>query len=111
MPSIINQQSIAAGVTVANIIAGSAFEYARGPGVMSSGVCQSAAGLVDNINVGAEVIAEAFIPPVINAYPLVPDSMYFSAALRGGERIVFRSQNTAGGALTHYLVAQFSFQG
>jgi len=78
---------------------------------MSAGVQGSATGLIDNINVGAEVIAEAFDVPFLNAYPIVPDSMYFAAGLRGGERVVFRSQNTTAGNLNHFLVAQFSFQG
>lgn len=110
MPTILNQQSVAANAVVANIIAGSAFEYAQGPGVMSLGLMSSTGGLIDNINVGAQLIAEAFDVPQGTTYPLVPDSMYFAAALRGGERIVIRSQNTTAGAITHWLAAQFSFQ-
>lgn len=111
MPAFLNEQSIAAGVTVQNILAGSAFEFARGPGVLSAGVAGSATGFVDNIQSGVDIVAEAFAVPILTRYPIIPDEMYFTQGLRGGERIVVRAQNTSGGALTHRLVAQFSFQG
>jgi len=111
MPSYLNTQTVATTVTVANFLAGSAFEFARGPGVMSAGVAGSAAGFIDNIQAGPDIVAEAFACPILTRYPVVPDEMYFTQALRGGERIVFRGQNTSGGNLDHRMVAQFSFQG
>ena len=111
MPMILNEQSIALNSTVANIIAGSAFEFARGPGVMSAGVGGSATGLIENIQSGPNIVAEAFACPILARYPIIPDEMYFTETLAPGDRIVFRVQNTTGGALTHRLVAQFSYQG
>lgn len=111
MPAFLNEQSIATSVIVQNIMAGSAFEFARGPGVMSAGVAGSATGFIDNIQSGPDIVAEAFAAPILTRYPIVPDEMYFTQALRGGERLVFRAQNTSGGTLVHRLVAQFSFQG
>ena len=111
MPAFLNEQSIATTVIVQNILAGSAFEFARGAGVMSMGVGGSATGFVDNIQSGPDIVAEAFAAPILTRYPIIPDEMYFTQALRGGERIVCRAQNTSGGTLTHRLVAQFSFQG
>jgi len=111
MPSYLNTQTVATTITVANFLAGSAFEFARGPGVMSAGVAGSAAGFIDNIQAGPDIVAEAFACPILTRYPVVPDEMYFTQALRGGERIVFRGQNTSGGNLDHRMVAQFSYQG
>jgi hypothetical protein len=111
MPAFLNEQVVATTVIVANIMAGSAFEFARGPGVMSAGVAGSATGFIDNIQSGPDIVAEAFAAPILTRYPIVPDEMYFNQGLRGGERLVFRAQNTSGGNLTHRLVAQFSFQG
>lgn len=111
MPAFLNEQAIATAVTVQNILQGSAFEFARGPGILSAGVGGSATGFVDNIQSGVDIVAEAFAIPILTRYPIVPDEMYFTQALRGGERIVVRAQNTSGGTLTHRLVAQFSFQG
>jgi len=111
MPSYLNTQTVATTVTIANFLAGSAFEFARGPGIMSAGVTASAAGFIDNIQSGPDIVAEAFACPIATRYAIVPDEMYFTQALRGGERIVFRGTNTAGGNLDHRMVAQFSFQG
>lgn len=111
MPAFLNEQSIATTVTIQNILQGSAFEFARGPGILSAGVGGSATGLIDNIQSGVDIVAEAFDVPILTRYPIIPDEMYFTQQLRGGERIVVRSQNPTGGALTHRLVAQFSFQG
>jgi len=112
MPSFLNTTlAVGSTVIVPNFLAGSAFEFARGPGVMSAGVGGSAAGFIDNIQSGPDIVAEAFAAPVMTRYPIVPDEMYFTQSLRGGERIVFRGQNTSGGALDHRMVAQFSYQG
>lgn len=111
MPAFLNEQVVATTVIVQNFLAGSAFEFARGPGVMSAGVAGSATGFIDNIQAGPDIVAEAFAAPILTRYPIVPDEMYFTQALRGGERIVIRGQNTSGGNLTHRMVAQFSFQG
>jgi len=111
MPTFMNEQAILTTVINPNILTGSAFEFARGPGVMSMGVTGSATGFIDNIQSGPDIVAEAFAIPIATRYPIIPDEMYFTQALRGGERIVCRAQNTSGGTLTHRLAAQFSFQG
>jgi hypothetical protein len=111
MPTYMNEQSVAANTTVANFLAGSAFEFARGPGVMSAGVTAAATGIIENIQSGPDIVAEAFAVPIATRYPIIPDEMYFTQGLRGGERVVFRGQNTTGGALVHRTVVQFSFQG
>jgi len=111
MPSFLNEQVIATTVIVQNILAGSAFEFARGPGLWVAGVTGSATGFIDNIQSGPDIVAEAFAIPIATRYAIIPDEMYFTQALRGGERLVVRTQNTAGGNLTHRSVNQFSFQG
>lgn len=111
MPSILTELSIAANATNANIITGSAYEFSRGAGVMSLGLTQSATGLVANVQAGAEIVAEAFNVPIATRYPIIPDEMYFAAALSPGDRIVERVQNTTAGALTIRAVTQLSYQG
>jgi len=111
MPAFLNEQTIGATTTIPNILQGSAFEFARGPGIMSMGVAAAAAGIIDNIQSGPDIVAEAFAVPILTRYPIVPDEMYFTQALRGGERIVCRAQNTTAGGIVHRLVSQFSFQG
>lgn len=111
MPTILTELSIAANTTNSNIIQGSTYEFARGSGVMSLGMTQSATGLVGNVQAGADVVAEAFNLPIATRYPIIPDEMYMAAGLSPGDRIVERVQNTTAGALTVRAVTQLSFQG
>jgi len=111
VPTILTELSIAANTTNANIIQGSAYEFSRGPGVMSLGMTQSATGLVANIQAGNEIVAEAFNLPIATRYPIIPDEMYFAASLSPGDRIVERVQNTTAGALTVRAATQLSYQG
>lgn len=111
MPMILRSPSIAANSTNDNIIAGSAFEFARGRGVLSIGIAGSATGLVANIQAGADIIAEAFALPILTRYPIVPDEFYFTDVVEQGDRIVQRVQNTTAGALICRSVTQLSFGG
>lgn len=111
MPVIAREVSIAANATNENIIAGSAFEFARGRGVVSIGITAAAAGLVANIQAGADIVAEAFPLPVLTRYPIIPDEMYFTDVVEQGDRIVQRVQNTTVGAIVTRSMTQLSFNG
>jgi len=111
MPMILKSPSIAGGATNENLIAGSAFEFARGRGVVSMGITAAAAGLICNLQAGADIVAEAFELPVLTRYAIVPDEMYFTDVVEQGDRIVQRVQNTTGGALVARSVTQLSFGG
>lgn len=106
MPVIQRTVSIAANAVDANIFAGSAFEFARRPSVVSIGIVESATGLLVTINSGADVIAEEFEPQIKTAYPIIPDEMYYTDAMEAGDRLVARVRNTTGGALTVRAIAQ-----
>jgi hypothetical protein len=108
---IMRQDTIVANTTNQNVLAGSAFEFARGRGILSCGVGGSATGLVDNIQAGSDIVAEAFDIPILTIYPKIPDEMYFTDVVEQGDRIVIRSQNTTGGNLTHRAAVQLSFGG
>lgn len=111
MPTILVETTLALNSVNANLIAGSSFEFARGPGLMSAGVAAAATGVVVNIQAGADVVAEAFTCPILTRYPILPDEMYFAAALSGGDRIVFRAQNTTGAGIVTRGVIQLSYNG
>jgi len=110
-PMIMKQVSVAANTTNENIISGSAFEFARGRGVLSIGIVAEATGVVANLQAGADIIAEAFTLPVLATYPVVPDQMYFTDVVEQGDRIVERAQNTTGAAIIVRSVTQLSFGG
>jgi len=111
MPMILREVSIPANTTNDNIISGSAFEFARGRGVLSIGIAGAATGLVANIQAGADIIAEAFALPILTRYPIVPDEFYFTDVVEQGDRIVERVQNTTAGAIVCRSVTQLSFNG
>lgn len=111
MPMILREVSIAANTTNENIIAGSAFEFARGRGVLSVGIVAAATGCIGNIQAGADIVAEAFPLPIKTTYPVVPDEFYFTDVVEQGDRIVERVQNTTAGALVVRSVTQLSFNG
>jgi len=111
MPMILREVTIVANTTNENLIAGSAFEFARGRGVLSIGICGAATGLVANLQAGADIIAEAFALPILTRYPIVPDEFYFTDVVEQGDRIVERVQNTTGGNIVARSVTQLSFGG
>lgn len=106
MPVIQREVSVAAGASNDNIFAGSAFEFARQPQVMSCGVTQSAAGGFATLTSGGDVIAEEFSPAILTRYPIIPDEMYYNDVMAVGDRLVLRYRNPTGGALTVRALAQ-----
>lgn len=106
MPVIMREVSVAAGAVNENVLAGSAFEFARQNSLVSIGINQSATGGFATINSGADVVAEEFSPPIDTVYPVIPDAFYFSDVAAAGDRLVVRYRNPTGGALTVRLVCQ-----
>lgn len=100
MPVIMNTTAIAAGASNNNVIAGSAFEYARRRQIISVGTAQSATGMFAQITSGSDMISEEFEPPILTRYPIIPDEMYFSDVVEIGDRIKVSYRNPTGGALT-----------
>lgn len=106
MPVIIKETSIAANSTVDNIFSGSAFEFARGPQLVTLGVTQSATGLLATFTSGADVVVEESAPPVKTTMPVIPDDFYASDIAAPGDRYVLRVRNTTAGALTLRAILQ-----
>lgn len=100
MPTIVRTTSTAAAGATPNLNAGSAFEYARRRAILSVGLTQSATGQFALINVGSDVVAEEFEPPIATVYPIIPDDFYFQDVAEQGDRIVIAVRNPTGGALT-----------
>jgi len=111
MPMIMVEVSVAAGAVNSNLYTGSAFEFARGRGVVSIGVAQSATGMFATLQAGADIIAEEFSMPILTRFPIIPDEMYFTDVVEQGDRIVCRVRNPTAGALTARSVVQMSSGG
>jgi len=123
MPVIINTVSVAAGSVNANLIAGSAFEFARVQTIVSIGIAASNVGAFCTLQGGSDIIAEEFPVPVIGVaannpggvaltttsqFPVVPDEMYFTDVLQPGDRLVLRFRNPTGAAITAAFIVQLS---
>ena len=106
MPVIVKQVSVPLNGTVDNILAGSAFEFARTNALVSMGVTAAATGTFVTFNSGADVVAEEFEPAILTRYPIIPDEMYFSDVAAAGDRLVIRVRNTTGAAIIVRVVCQ-----
>lgn len=109
MSGVIQKEtSVAAGAVADNLFSGSAFEYARAPGVVSIGVVASATGGFVTIQAGPTIILEESPPTVKTSMPTVPDDFLYTAAVAPGDRLVLRARNPTAGALTFRAVAQLT---
>lgn len=108
MPVIQRTESIAAGGLSQNAVAGSAYEFARTPQAVTIGVAQSATGMFTTIQSGPDIVAEEFEPPILTRYPIIPDEMYYNDIMAVGDRLVIRTRNPTGGALTLRTIVQIT---
>lgn len=107
MPVIQKETSIPANGSVENVLSGSAFEFLRGNAVVSIGITADAAGLVANIQSGADIVLEESPLQVkANSFPIIPDEMYYNDVGVQGDRLVIRIRNTTGGAVDARTIVQ-----
>jgi len=99
MPTILRETSLLTATSSPNVNNGSVFETARRKQTLSMGVTQSATGLKALINIGADVVAEEFDPPILTLYPSIPDLFFFQDMADPGDRIVVAVRNPTGGTL------------
>jgi len=88
MPTIMRTTTFGAAGTNPNVNTGSIFETARQRQVLSMSIVQSVTANFAGINVGPDVVAEEFEPPVLASYPLIPDMFFFTDLAEIGDRIV-----------------------
>lgn len=106
MPVIVKQVTVPLNGTVDNVLAGSAFEFARQNQLVSMGVSAAATGTFVTFNSGADVVAEEFEPAILTRYPIIPDEMYFSDVAAAGDRLVIRVRNTTGAGIIVRVICQ-----
>lgn len=109
MSVIQRRTSVAANAVVENVLVGSAFEILRGRAIVSMGITAQVVGLVANIQIGSTVVVEE--SPVFikaNAFPVIPDEMFYNAAGVGNDRLVIRVRNTTGAAIDARTLVQIT---
>jgi hypothetical protein len=108
MPVISTTNAVLTLATLANSIAGSAFEFARVPELLNIGVTQSATGGFCTITNGSDIVAEEFEPYIATTYAIIPDQMYFTDYSAVGDRLVIKYRNPSAGTLTVRTLVQIS---
>jgi len=111
MPMILREVTVGANATNENIIAGSAFEFARGRGVLSVGIAGAATGLVGTIQVGARVVLEESPLAIKTTMPIIPDDFYYTEGVLQNERIIARVRNTTAAPIVCRSIAQLQGTG
>jgi len=112
MPSILRTAALLAGEVVENILQGSPFEFARGPGVYSTGAVATDDSVKGSFSVGASILADEFDVPILTTYPIIPDHIYATDVVQVGDRLVQRFRNThATLARTVRSLSQLSYSG
>jgi hypothetical protein len=109
MPVIQKQVTFAAAGDNPNALTGSAFEFARMNELVSIGACASGAGAVFmTITSGSDVILEEspVVTKAANAWPIIPDEMYYSDFAASGDRLVVKLRAT--GAAVVNVICQIT---
>jgi len=108
MPVMMKTLVVATGIAVANLLSGSAFEFMRGNVYLSIGICADVTGALFTIFSGSDLIAEESTTPVkaANAYPVIPDEMYFNDVATIADRLVIGLRNTNAGNATYKGIVQ-----
>lgn len=108
MPSIIRRTSLATTASEANVLAGSAFEYARVRCILSFGELANDEGLLSLTNVGSDIVMEEHEVDTANATdtpglsslgPQIPGNFLASDVAEPGDRIVVSARNPTGGTI------------
>lgn len=99
MNTILRDFSIPANGTVDNVLNGSAFEFVKGPTVVTGGITAAAAGLLVTVQSGGQSVSEESPVLVKATPPSLEDDMYYNFGAIQGDRIVMRVRNTTGAAI------------
>lgn len=113
MPTIQKQVTILTGTSNDNIWAGSAYEYMRGPGVVSATVVASLATSFLTIQSGPDVILEespTFVLAGAN-YGIVPDHFFYNWGAAPGDRLLCRVRNANAGSNVISTVCNIQYTG
>lgn len=90
--------TVPANGSVDNALAGSAFEFAKGPSIISQGVlAASGPGILATIQAGGQSIMEESPVKVGTNFPNAEEDMLYQYGVIGGDRLVLRLRNTTGG--------------
>lgn len=99
---------VAAGETVENALAGSAFEFLRRPSLVSAGVTSQSTGTFVTVQSGSDIVLEESPALVLGTFPVIPDQMVYNDVGVVGDRLVIRLRNPTAGAIAMRVLVQIS---
>jgi len=106
MPVIQRTTVLAAGVIDQNVLAGSAFEFARTQQIVSIAVVASLVSAFANIQSGSDIVLEETELVVKATFPIIPDEFFYNDVAVQGDRLVIRVRNANAGANTIRTIVQ-----
>jgi len=110
MPLISDQQSVALGATIENILTGSQFEFLPYDAYLEFGL--TSAGVVGDFIVdvfsGQDVLLEQGFVSILDRAPIYPDDFSLNDVAAGGERIKIRVRNSSAGALVFHTALRIT---
>lgn len=101
MPLISDSQSVAAGATVDNVLAGSQFEFLPYDAMIEFGMVGAGVlgDFLADVYSGQDVLMESGAISIQDRTPVYPDDYTLTDVAAGGERLKIRYRNTSAGAL------------
>lgn len=108
MPILQDRQSVAANLSIANVLSGKSLEFLQGPSFIEFAVNASAIGLFYTILIGTEVIVEDQEANSQNRYGVYPDDFIVQGAGIAGNRLVIKLRNSTAGAITAFSTAKIT---
>lgn len=106
MPIIKKSAAVLTGVTVDNVLSGSAFEFLPYNANVRYAINGSATGFVATVQSGSDVLMEESPINIQNRFGIFPDDFDLSDVAGAGERQVVKLRNTSAGTLTYYVTLQ-----
>lgn len=91
--------------SVANLVAGSAFELPRRPVLVSIGVTAAATGVFITISTGSQLLLEESPAVIQTRFPIQPDEMYYNDIMLSGDRLVISARNSTGANIIARVLA------
>lgn len=99
MPVISQKTTIAANAQSGNVIAQSPYEFISVPSAVLFALTCSGDGVVADIQLGGEALAQGALVSTANRFPQFDDDMLLRAGGIPGERIFLNLRNTTAGPL------------
>lgn len=109
MPTMQNSVSVAANAVSANVLAGEQYEFLPANAQVVLSCTGSAIGLNVSLLAGGVTLINDQAINSQNRFPVIPDDIITQEVIPAGARLLLKSRNTTGGALTFFWRVDVGF--